>query len=267
MHESGTGGAPKYGIVSQMPARGNVSNPLLDLGLNRTANDTARIGYYKSELDGGISVELAATAHAGLYRYTFPKCSNAVVVDVSHVLPSFRGFGWGQGYAGGSFQLTEDGYTGSGIYNNGWNLAPDYTVFFCGHFDESIASAKTFTGRNESLYSYSTQRSTNGTYRQGGVFNFGTQEVTSRVGISFISTDKACRNVGSEIPKGTKQQELVANAQENWNNAIFRKFATTETNVTTLTQLYSYLYGMNLLPSNRTGENPDWSSTEPYYVS
>lgn len=32
-----------------------------------------------------------------------------------------------------------------------------------------------------------------------------------------------------------------------------------------LTQLYSYLYGMHLLPSNRTGENALWNSTEPHY--
>ena len=28
MHESGTGGAPKYGVVSQQPVPGNISNPL-----------------------------------------------------------------------------------------------------------------------------------------------------------------------------------------------------------------------------------------------
>ena len=29
--------------------------------------------------------------------------------------------------------------------------------------------------------------------------------------------------------------------------------------------LYSSLYGMHLIPSNKTGENPGWSSSEPYY--
>jgi putative alpha-1,2-mannosidase len=109
------------------------------------------------------------------------------------VLPSFRGLGWGQGYAGGSFELTKDGYTGSGTYNNGWNLAPDWTIYFCGHFDQKPKTAKTFTGHNESIKAYDTTTSTKGKYRQGGVFLFDTKEVTSRVGISFISSDKACR--------------------------------------------------------------------------
>lgn len=128
MHESGTGGAPKYGVVSQMPTHGIPSNPLLDLGRNRSVNDTAKVGYYKSSLASGIVVELAATAHAGMYQYSFPSGENAVVVDVSHVLKSFRGLGWSQGYTGGAFELTETGYTGHGIYNGGWNIAPDWTI-------------------------------------------------------------------------------------------------------------------------------------------
>ena len=82
------------GVVSQMPVHGDPSNPLLDLGQNRSINDTAELGYYKSSLVGDIDVELAATAHAGMYQYTFPAGENSIVVDVSHVLPSYRGLGW-----------------------------------------------------------------------------------------------------------------------------------------------------------------------------
>lgn len=264
MHESGTGGAPKYGVVSQMPWVGNLSNPLVDLGTNRSTNDTGKLGYYKSSLASGVDVELAATAHAGLYHYNFPAGEKSVVVDVSHVLPSFRGLGWSQYYADGSFQLTADGYTGSGTYYGGWNLAPDWTIYFCGHFDEPITSKKTFTGVNATLSSYGSAQSTNGTDRQGGVFAFNSTSVISRVGISFISTDKACSNVAAEIPKGTKLDSLVKKAKDTWNEQILSSITTTESNTTVLTQLYSYLYGMSLLPSNRTGENPLWESPEPY---
>ena len=97
------------------------------------------------------------------------------------------------------------------------------------------------------------------------MFGFDVAAVTSRVGISFISSEKACTNVQAEIPKGTTMQSLVDQAQENWNEDIFRKLAVTETNSTILTQLYTYLYGMNLLPSNRSGENPLWESSSPSY--
>lgn len=123
LHESGTGGAPKYGVVNQMPVVGNISNPLLDLGQNRSAPDTAQVGYYSSTLISGVTIEAASTEHAGLLQYTYPDGQGSVVVDVSHVLPSFRGLGWGQGYAGGSFEILPNGsYIGHGTYNNGWNL-------------------------------------------------------------------------------------------------------------------------------------------------
>lgn len=73
-----------------MPVKGNVSNPLVDLGQNRSTNDTAKVGYYKASLASGIDIEVSATEHAGLYQYTLPGGQNSIVVDVSHVLPSFR---------------------------------------------------------------------------------------------------------------------------------------------------------------------------------
>jgi putative alpha-1,2-mannosidase len=171
MHESGTGGSPKYGAVSQMPVVGTVPSPLVDLGQNWTVNDTAEIGYYKSSLANGVTIEVSATEHAGFYQYSFPAGnSSSVVVDVSHVLPSFRGLGWGQGYAGRNFSLDGNGsYSGYGIYNNGWNLAPNWTIHFCGHFDQVPSSSKTFTGNGTTLDSYGSSSSTNGTFRQGGM--------------------------------------------------------------------------------------------------
>lgn len=124
MHESGIGGAPKYGVASQFPVPGSVRNPLIDLSSKRSKPDEGQVGYYKSSLASGVTVELAATNHAGFYQYTFPQGQqSSVVVDVSHVLPSFRGMKWGQEYKGGAFSIAQDGhYEGSGTYDKGWNL-------------------------------------------------------------------------------------------------------------------------------------------------
>lgn len=72
MHESGTGGAPKYGVVSQMPVTGTINNPLVDLSSPRASPDQAQVGHYTASLSSGVSVELAATDHAALYSYSFP---------------------------------------------------------------------------------------------------------------------------------------------------------------------------------------------------
>ena len=133
MHESGTGGAPKYGTVSQLPVIGSISNPLANLTVERALADSASVGYYRAKTVYGVIVELAATSHAGFYQYTFPndvQCN--VLIDVSHVLTSYRGNGLEQGYAGGNLTLYPDGhYEGSGTYNNGWNRAPNWTIYFC----------------------------------------------------------------------------------------------------------------------------------------
>jgi putative alpha-1,2-mannosidase len=96
MHESGTGGAPKYGIIAQMPLV--AVEPPVNLLDNRTywqdrvGNDTARVGYFKTQLQNGITIELSGSRHAGIMQYTYPtNASNKhVLVDVSHV----RSFTW-----------------------------------------------------------------------------------------------------------------------------------------------------------------------------
>lgn len=129
MHESGTGGAPKYGVVSQLPVLGPILNPLEDLSVPRGSSaDQAQVGLYELSLSSGVTVQLAATDHAAMFQYSFPASSEPnILVDVSHVLPSFRGLGLGQNYVNGNISVLSDGsYIGSGTYNNGWNMAPDW---------------------------------------------------------------------------------------------------------------------------------------------
>ncbi|POR39332.1 Putative glycosidase [Tolypocladium paradoxum] len=276
LHESGTGGAPKYGVVSQMPVVGKVDNPLSDaMNDTRAAPDFTEVGYYKARLGSGTMLELAASKKAGMYRYTFPKGKKGlhVLVDVSHVLSSYRRQGLEQHYLGGNITVHKQGadsyyYTGSGTYDNGWNRAAPWTVYFCGRFD-APATYKTFLGvdkNSDKLAEFSTKPSyESNSARLGALFSFHQTTVVSRVGVSFISADKACANVDSEIPKGTSLQTVRRQTRDAWNSEVLSKVTTTSTNTTKLNQLYSALYFMHLLPTNKTGENPLWESEEPYY--
>jgi putative alpha-1,2-mannosidase len=75
IHEQGTGSAPKYGTVAQLPLVGNISDPLSSITVGRAVTDQASIGYYKAETSDQVIVELAATSRAGIYQYTFPAAS------------------------------------------------------------------------------------------------------------------------------------------------------------------------------------------------
>src|SRR3569833_727481 len=75
LHERGPGGAPKYGVVSQMADLGDVDNPLADLTDTRASPDDALVVYYTSSLWSGIIVELVAATWSCMYHYTFPASS------------------------------------------------------------------------------------------------------------------------------------------------------------------------------------------------
>lgn len=149
----------------------------------------------------------------------------------------------------------------------GWNRAPKWTVYFCGYFD-SEPSFRTFVGQDStsnSLQQYSTASNVTSTARLGAVFSFEATTVISRVGVSFISADQACKNVNDQIPSGSSLASLRTRTREAWNSQILSKITTTDTDETNLQLLYSSLYHMNIIPTNKTGENPLWSSSEPYY--
>ncbi|KAI5795261.1 glycosyl hydrolase family 92-domain-containing protein [Geopyxis carbonaria] len=286
MHESGTGGAPKYGVVSQLPIVGTVTNPLLKYDLPRAdgAKDEAMVGYYKANLSNNVQVEMSASRHAGIMRHTFPQSGEEknILVDVSHFLPSNRGLGIEQHYVGGAINLREDGrYTGYGIYNGGWNMGVNWKIHFCGEFDVNPSKAVTFIGTGETLEDIGKNSTEAMTKRVGALFTFqggnGTISsrirrrqqagllVESKIGVSWMSEEKACEFIDEEIPEEDAFNTLINETKDAWEEELLTKISTTETDTNKLSLLYSTIYGMFIIPSDRTGENPGWESDEPYY--
>ncbi|KAK7189103.1 hypothetical protein DPSP01_010314 [Paraphaeosphaeria sporulosa] len=289
MHESGTGGCAKYGVVSQMPLA-TVTSPVNILNdttywKKRVGKDEATVGYFHTDLEDGIGISLAGARHAGIMKYDFPAVGEQhVLVDVSHFLPDPPGGFCQQYYVDGSISISDDGknYTGHGTYAGGFNLGAPYTLYFCGEFDNAPVEAKTFTGVNttrivtgsppEPTFGGKSAEAGREGYRVGALFSWGntntsskTSTILSKVGISFISKEKACMFKDTEIPSWD-QQETVKAAQNEWNTNIFSTIQVDtgpEANQTLLTLLYSSLYFMHLMPSDRSGENPLWQSEEP----
>ena len=85
------------------------------------------------------------------------------------------------------------------------------------------------------------------------------------MGISFISSAQACRNLDSEISSSQSFDGLVSQTSQAWNSQVLSKVAISSTSATDRQLFYSMLYGAFLIPSNKTGENPTWTSSEPYY--
>ncbi|KAK1037022.1 hypothetical protein LTR74_018832, partial [Friedmanniomyces endolithicus] len=154
MHESGTGGPAKYGIVPQMPLTTLEGVDVLDnttYWQRRMGNDTARVGYYATKLESGVGVQLSASRHSGIMQYDFPAGGEKhVLVDLSHYLPSETGGSSSQVFLGGAIDLQPGGkiYTGYTTTGGGWSESAPMTVYVCGEFEEAPDQANTFTGRN-----------------------------------------------------------------------------------------------------------------------
>ncbi|KAL8819704.1 MAG: hypothetical protein Q9223_001923 [Gallowayella weberi] len=252
MHQSGVGGAPKYGVVSQLPVVGRMSLSAVDLSIPPSGPDRAEVGRYSSSLSNGVSVDLAATDDAGLFSYQFPESTKAmIVVDVSHFLPSHRGLGTGQHYVNGNI---------SDVKGANGQLP---TIYFCSQFD-SRATATFFTETPGNPIPESVQN-VDSDEKVGVTFSFMDHKFTSRVGVSWISSTKACEFVNSGIPPGTTIVNLASATKDRWNSKVLSTIEANTKDPDTLRLLYSSLYGIYLMPTNRTAENPSWDSNEPYY--
>lgn len=304
MHESGTGGAPKYGVIAQMPLT-SLAPPVNVLDnttywQRRVGDDVGTVGYYKTELINGVKVELSAARHSGLLQYMFPPDGEKhVLIDLSHYLPSEGGGYTSQVYLGGRIETSAEKpnvLTGHATYGAGWNEGAPFRVFFCTTFDSSPTTFQTFTGRNtEPMSRYhnydgegppqavfqdktsndgvTDSESTPGVFpgsRIGAVLswdNSTSNTILSTVGISFFNVTDACNMVKDELKEQALNSTISA-AVDEWNEDVFSKIQvdTDDTaNTTNLRLLYSSLYFMHLMPSDRTGQNPLWQSDEPYW--
>lgn len=102
--------------------------------------------------------------------------------------------------------------------------------------------------------------------RVGSVFTFDptVTSLKSKVGVSFISTQNACSYVQNEIPHWDLNK-TVSEAQSAW-VGILGKISTTDlSNQTRLQMFYTALYHTHLMPTDRTGENANWETSEPSY--
>ncbi|KAL3424106.1 glycosyl hydrolase [Phlyctema vagabunda] len=286
LHESGTGGAVTYGLIPQMPLTTLEGVNLMDnltYMQERIVDDVASVGYYKTSLANGVVAEMSASHHAGILKYTYPaKEQKHVLVDISHFLPS-RGKKE-QWYSNGFLEISEDGawYSGYGVYREGWAAGGDFRVYFCGDFDTTPLNSQLFYGPyTDPFWPNATYTKTTFTEarslaagaigyqyanRIGAIFEFppNATVVQSRVGVSWISADKACQFLNDEIPSWDLNATVAA-AEETWNAEVLSKIQIQSTNETQLSMFYTAMYHSHLLPSDRSGENPNWESDEPYY--
>ncbi|KAF2716284.1 glycoside hydrolase family 92 protein [Polychaeton citri CBS 116435] len=235
----------------------------------------ARPGYFKLGLAAGFEVEVTTTQHAALWNFHFDSngsdranatLSPLFLLDLTDLsdsrqnasisvdpatarikangtfLPSF-GVGSYQSYV--CVDLKGAAIRDTGVWVN----------------DRAGREPKRlFVDRGYSLY-----------YIQaGGFVRFDeppSGSIQARVGVSFVSTERACANAESEIDDWDFSR-IVTHAETLW-RAKLSPISVVAGGASEALQrtFFSAVYRTMLSPQNYTGENPLWRSSRPYFDS
>jgi predicted alpha-1,2-mannosidase len=199
-----------------------------------------------------------------MHRYTFPASEQShLTLNIAHCLNKGSG-SESQRFLGGQVHvLSNHEVEGVGRYAGGWNKGGEYKVYFYMVLDTPATSTHTWTG---GTLSPANEASVEGDQPIGVTFDFHThagQMVQAKVGISFIDTQQAHQNVQQEVP-AWGFDAIRRSSVSAWNSVLSKIQLHGETDSKRV-QFYTALYHTMLMPSDRTGENPGWESSEPYY--
>lgn len=234
-HVSGTGGGQKYGNILIQPFKGTTL--MTEYPQHRNA-EMMSLGYYSCDYVEGPQTEITASERCAIYRF---KNLDGLFVDAHTFLgidtiPDKRE---AQQFVGSEIRINgEYEITGYSTVRGGWNNGGPYTVYFClksdAPFKKSIAK--------DNKYAW---------------VIFDKSTVNVKVGISFVSTDKARQNI---VANGFDAQ--LSHLRTTWNHLLSKIKITASESQSRM--FYTALYHAMLMPVDRSGENPNWT-TVPYY--
>ncbi len=262
-HVSGTGGASKYGNFLTTPLVGklrinNLGSPKLE--------ETASPGYYTVRLTrSNVKAEVTATRLVAMHRYTYPASKlSHVLIDVSSVVQPETGDNASKNPHPVDCHVrvvAPNRIEGSGNFIGGWNQSP-YTIHFSAEFDRPFTAFGTWRdGRIEAGTAAAANEGKVGAY---ATFNTTIKPtIQMKIGVSFISPEKARANLLQEIPDWDFDA-VRRQAEAAWERVLGQikvEGGTEEQQKIFHTALYHSHY----MPHDLTGENVWWTSDEPHY--
>lgn len=282
VHDSGTGGNPSLGnfplFPQTCPDDSDVNSCSFRIGDRKVLYDNssvvARPGYFSVQLETGITAETTVAARTALYRFKFPAGTNS---SATHPLVLLDLTDLWQSRQNASISVDPDTgrMTGNGTFLPSFG-AGSYQIYFCADFfgadiyetgvwvnnRAGTEPKELFVTRGFNLFFV----------EAGGFVRFSSlrdNEVLTRMGMSFISSEQACSNAEREIPSPESEFDtLVNNAQNAWREKLSPVSVNPGGASEDLqTSFWSGLYRAFMSPQNYTGENPHWDSGIPYFDS
>jgi predicted alpha-1,2-mannosidase len=281
LHVSGTGGGPKYGNILVQPVMGK-ADPAHSSAPRE--DEHAEVGYYSVKLGvSGIRAEVTTARRTPVYRFTYPKTGErTLLVDVGHLLmrrhdSPHRSPESQEVYSTEVQVLSPTEITGMQASVMGWNiqtvpmrvyfyLVTDTPAFTSGTWEDGKAihpGAK--TANYKMPFTMRTLPKPPPIVSTGAYLTFtaGEKSVMVKVGLSFVSIEQAKKNAMSEVAgfdfDGTRRDSVAA-----WDKEL-AKVKIEGGTAGERQQFATGLYHSMLMPVDRSGENPLWKSTTPYY--
>lgn len=230
-HVSGTGGGQKYGNILIQPFFSGERN---DYSQQRASEDFA-LGYYATTFENGIKTEITTSERCAFYRIHYPQ-KGSLLIDATHYLgknpiPDQREQ---QQFVGAEVEVVNDHEVrGYSRVRGGWNNGDAYTVYFCLMVDKAFEQ------------------------NSKDIIEFSDTLLNIKVGISYVSTQQAKRN----IPACDFDTQLIQ-VREHWEQLLSR--VQIKGSDRDKRMFYTALYHTMLMPVDKNGENPKWLET-PYY--
>ncbi|KAL1964519.1 hypothetical protein VTN77DRAFT_6945 [Rasamsonia byssochlamydoides] len=283
MHDSGTGGNPSLGNFPLFPQYcpddviDNCNFPIAERAVNYVNGSVvATPGYFAVSLESGIHAEMTTTQHAALYRFTFPAATAnngstlkpLVLLDLTDLWQSRQNASIGIDPSTGRIRAN-----GTFLPSFGAGYYQSYVcVDFAGAavYDNGVWVNNRAGTEPKELF---VTRGFNNFYLQaGGFVRFEQPEngvLYARVGVSLVSTEKACQNAETEIPQPTSDFDRIHQAAESaWRQQLSPVSVQPGGASEDLQKMFwSAIYRTMLSPQDYTGENPLWQSSEPYFDS
>jgi len=212
-------GAPAMADAPYMVTINSCSSAPVNADSYSTAisGEKASPGYYQVHLDGPkVAVEMAATVHSGIARYTFPSSTNSCVIF------------------------------------NPVAFSPDtpgaISIDAAHHTVTGYSVAKDFGGNLHKTYYaavFNTPFSNSGTWQKGqGFVKFDTTAkpaVTMKIALSYVSVDNALHNLNTEIA-GWNFEKVKSDTDIAWNTLLNSIEYTSGAPVERLQMFYTALY-------------------------
>jgi putative alpha-1,2-mannosidase len=285
MHDSGTGGSPSLGNFPIFAQAGcpnadiNACNYTLWERMTDRSNGTvhAKPGYFDITLASNIRTEMTVTNHTALYRFTFPETpTTANTTSNPHILVELTDLPQTRADANITVYPDNGRITGSGRFSPSFGIGT-YVSYFCLDFhgakvkDAGVwANSRPARATSLKVIPGDVRQSPNAR-PAGGWVQFERpkkdNQILARVGMSFISEAQACSNAEREIPRNNFNA-IVKAAEDAW-RAKLDVITIEDGGVSDVLKkaFWSGVYRTMISPQDYTGENPNWSSSEPYYDS